>query len=166
MGEGEETTSAASYNPSAIFIVKFCSGGRIGASIAQSRWHRERHLSPSNSNYQQVFQYPLQYIPIDPINVCAVILDSLSLSLYRPSLAPPPFPTSSSLPSIFPSCSHPRPPPIRHVSPTHMRSWADMVSHGRGNVRVKFRPGSCVHFVTPCERSRGRDRVPFLESSR
>lgn len=32
-----------------------------------------------NSNYQQVFQYPLQYIPIDPINVCAVILDSLSL---------------------------------------------------------------------------------------
>lgn len=36
-----------------------------------------------NSNYQQVFQYPLQYIPIDPINVCAVILDSLSLTPVR-----------------------------------------------------------------------------------
>lgn len=40
----------------------------------------EKGISRFNSNYQQVFQYPLQYIPIDPINVCAVILDSLSFS--------------------------------------------------------------------------------------
>ena len=35
-----------------------------------------------DSNYQQVFQYPLQYIPTNPINVCAVILDSLSGALF------------------------------------------------------------------------------------
>lgn len=55
-----------------------------------------------DSNYQQVFQYPLQYIPIDPINVCAVILDSLppaSASLF-------PSPSRTSRPvgfSVLPS---------------------------------------------------------------
>ena len=42
-----------------------------------------------DSNYQQVFQYPLQYIPTNPINVCAVILDSLPISLSHPSISAP-----------------------------------------------------------------------------